>query len=70
LFVNEDYLFCRVIPGFAQCLLNPSYLRPVPIPEKTEDATAEAEMELDLKECGEVLYDLDAPDEEEERNGN
>jgi hypothetical protein len=49
LFVDEDHLFCRVIPGLARCLLNPACLQPVPIPEKTEDKTAEAEMESYLK---------------------
>jgi hypothetical protein len=45
-------------------------LQPFPIPEETEDETAEAEMELYLKECLEFLYDLDAPNEEEKENEN
>jgi hypothetical protein len=38
----------------------------IPIPDEPEEEAAEADMELDLEECYELLCDIDAPDEEEE----
>jgi hypothetical protein len=70
LVVNEFRLFSRVIPGLARAVLNPACLQLVPIPEETEDETAESEMELYLEECIEIFYDLDALDREEEENKN
>lgn len=64
--VDENHLCCRVFPGLARCILNPASLRLIPIPEETEDETVETEIESYLEECCQLLYDLDAPDEEEE----
>jgi hypothetical protein len=55
-----------MFPGLAPCILNPASLRPILIPEETEDKAAETDVELHLEECHKVFSDLDAPDEEEE----
>jgi hypothetical protein len=64
--VDENHLCCRVFPGLARCILNPASLRLILIPEETEDEAIETEMESYLEECFQLLYDLDAPEEEEE----
>jgi hypothetical protein len=66
LLVDEDHLLCRAISGLARRFLNLACLQPVPISKKTDDETAEAEMERYLEKHVELLYDLDAPDDEKE----
>jgi hypothetical protein len=69
-FIDENCLCCRVFHGLARSILNPVSLRPVPIPEETEDEAAETDMKLALEECCELLHDLDAPDEEGQGEDN
>jgi hypothetical protein len=66
-FVDEDHFLCRAIPGLARFLLNQASLQSVPIPEKPENKIVEAEINLYLEECVEILYDFDAPDERQEK---
>jgi hypothetical protein len=60
LLVDEEHRFYSVIPWLARCLLNPTRLQPVSIPEETNNETAKSEMELYLEEHIEFLHDLDA----------
>jgi hypothetical protein len=64
--VDDNHLCSRVIPGFTRCLLNLMTLLAIMMPKETEDKGAEKDMELDFEEWYDLVYDFNAPDEEEE----
>jgi hypothetical protein len=44
LIVDKNYLLCRVIPGLARYLLNPTCLQPIPVTEETEGEAVETDI--------------------------
>jgi hypothetical protein len=57
---DENYLLYRVIPGLARCLLNPTCLQPISIPEEIEDEA----VKTDMKKYCRLMFNLEEEENE------